>query len=85
MKPLFLCVLLACLCPVVARAGIKSEAVEYKAGDVTFEGVLFYDDADATPRRAVMVCHEWWGLNDYSKRRAEQLAQMGYVAFAIDV
>jgi dienelactone hydrolase len=85
MKPLLICALLACFCPVVARAGIKLEAIEYKAGDVTFEGVLFYDDADSTPRRAVMVCHEWWGLNDYSKKRAEQLAQMGYVAFAVDV
>ena len=85
MKPLILCALLMWLCPLVARAVIKSEAIEYKAGDVTFEGVLFYDDADSAPRRAVMVCHEWWGLNDYSKKWAEQLAQMGYVAFAIDV
>jgi dienelactone hydrolase len=85
MKPLCAFALLMWLCPVVGLAAIKSEAVEYKAGDVKFEGVLFYDDADSTPRRAVMVCHEWWGLNDYSKRRAEQLAQMGYVAFAVDV
>src|SRR4051812_26222649 len=73
------------LCPVFALAAIKSEPVQYKQGDTTFEGVLFYDDADATPRRAVLICHEWWGLNEYSKKRAEQLAQMGYVAFAVDV
>ena len=85
MKPSCAVALLMWLCPVAGLAGIKSETVEYKAGDVPFEGVLFYDDADSTPRRAVMVCHEWWGLNDYSKRRAEQLAQMGYVAFAVDV
>src|SRR5258706_6684539 len=72
-------------CPFFAQAAIKSEPIQYKQGDATFEGVFFYDDADATPRRAVMVCHEWWGLNDYSKKRAEQLAQMGYVALAVDV
>jgi dienelactone hydrolase len=54
-------------------------------GENQFEGVFFYDDADVTPRRAILVCHEWWGLNDYAKRRAEQLAQMGYVALAVDV
>jgi dienelactone hydrolase len=73
------------LCPFFAHAAIKSEPIQYKQGETTFEGVLFYDDADATPRRAVLVCHEWWGLNDYSKKRAEQLAQMGYVALAVDV
>jgi dienelactone hydrolase len=84
MKPLLIAILLLS-CPVIALAGIKSEPVEYKQGDTTFEGVLFYDDADSTPRRAIMVCHEWWGLNDYAKKRAEQLAQSGYVAFAVDV
>jgi dienelactone hydrolase len=84
MKPL-LTILLTLTCPIFTLAGIKSEPVQYKQGDTTFEGALFYDDADATPRRAVLVCHEWWGLNEYSKKRAEQLAQMGYVAFAVDV
>jgi dienelactone hydrolase len=84
MKPL-LTILLTLTCPIFTLAAIKSEPVQYKQGDTTFEGVLFYDDADATPRRAVLVCHEWWGLNEYSKKRAEQLAQMGYVAFAVDV
>ena len=68
-----------------ARAGIRSAPVEYKVGDTTFEGQFFYDDADSAPRRAVLVCHEWWGLNDYAKKRAEQLAQMGYAALAVDV
>ena len=77
--------LLVLVMPTISHAAIKSEPVEYKVGDTTFEGQFFYDDADAAPRRAVLVCHEWWGLNDYAKKRAEQLAQMGYVAFAVDV
>jgi dienelactone hydrolase len=84
MKPRSLVIALL-LCPLFAHAAIKSEPIQYKQGDATFEGVFYYDDADATPRRAVLVCHEWWGLNDYSKKRAEQLAQMGYVALAVDV
>ena len=73
------------LCPLVAQAAIKSEPIQYKQGDKTFEGVIYFDDADNTPRRGVMVCHEWWGLNDYAKARAQQLAQMGYVAMAVDM
>lgn len=84
MKPRCLFTILV-LCPLFARAGIKSEPVEYKVGENQFEGQFYYDDADATPRRAILVCHEWWGLNDYAKHRAEQLARMGYVALAVDV
>ena len=73
------------LCPLFAQAAIKSEPIQYKQGDKTFEGVIYFDDADNTPRRGVMVCHEWWGLNDYAKARAQQLAQMGYVAMAVDM
>lgn len=73
------------LCPLFARAAIRSEPIEYKQGNITFEGVFFYDDADTAPRRAILVCHEWWGLNEYAKKRAEQLAQSGYVAFAVDL
>jgi dienelactone hydrolase len=73
------------LSPLFATAAIRSEPISYQFGGVTFEGQFFFDDADATPRRAVLVCHEWWGLNDYARHRAEQLAQSGYVALAVDV
>lgn len=69
----------------IAQAGIKSEPIAYKHGDTALEGVLYYDDTDTAPRRAVLVCHEWWGLNDYAKNRAERLAQCGYVAMAVDM
>ena len=71
--------------PIFTHAAIKSEPVEYKQGDVTFEGQFYFDDADSAPRRAVLVFPEWWGLNDYAKKRAEQLARSGYVALAVDV
>src|SRR5260221_10296951 len=63
MKPRYVLLLLL-LCPIFVHAAIKSEPIEYKQGDTTFQGALYYDDADAAPRRAVLVCHEWWGLNE---------------------
>jgi dienelactone hydrolase len=68
-----------------AEAAVKTEAIEYRHGDVVLEGYLAYDDAIAGKRPGVAVVHEWWGLNPYVKKRAEQLARMGYVAFALDM
>lgn len=70
--------------PILAHAKIVTQTVEYKDGDVTLKGYLAYDDAAKDARPGVLVCPEWWGLNDYAKKRAEQVAGLGYVAFAID-
>jgi dienelactone hydrolase len=67
------------------RAAVKTETVEYKQGDTICEGYLAYDDESKDKRPGVLVVHEWTGLNDYSKKRARQLAEMGYVAFAADI
>jgi dienelactone hydrolase len=69
----------------VAQAAVRTEAVGYKDGDVALEGLLAYDDAAQGARPLVLVVHEWWGLNDYAKGRARQLAEMGYAAFAVDM
>jgi dienelactone hydrolase len=68
-----------------ALGKIVTQAVEYKHGDVTLEGYLAYDDAKTGKRPGVLIIHEWWGLNDYARKRAEQLAGLGYVAFAADM
>ncbi len=80
-------VLLAATLSSAAFAEIKVERVEYTHGDVKLEGVLAYDDAMKADekRPGVLVCHEWWGNNEYSESRAKQLAQLGYVAFALDL
>ena len=67
------------------RAAVQTKAVEYKDGDVTLEGFLAWDDAAKGKQPGVLVVHEWWGLNEYPKQRAKQLAEMGYVAFAVDM
>src|SRR5579871_2811613 len=69
----------------VGRAAIKTEIVKYEAGAVDAVGFVAYDDSINAKRPGVLIVHEWWGLNDYSKNRAKQLAALGYVAFAADV
>lgn len=68
-----------------AGAALKTETVEYKDGDTALRGYLAYDDAVEGKRPGVIVAHEWWGLNDYARKRAEMLAELGYVAFAMDM
>ena len=71
--------------PPPAAAAVKTETVSYQHAGTVYEGFLAYDDALAGPRPGVLVVHEWWGLNDYAKTRATMLAEMGYVAFAVDM
>jgi len=70
---------------VSANAKVVTQTVEYKHGEVALEGYMAYDDAVKGKRPGVIVVHEWSGLNSYIKRRAEQLAGLGYVAFAVDM
>jgi dienelactone hydrolase len=76
---------LACTFVLPARAAVKTRAVTYKYGGVKFKGHLAWDDAVKGKRPGVLVVHEWWGLDDYARKRAEQLAGLGYVAFACDM
>lgn len=70
---------------VTARAEVATRVLEYKIGEATYEGFLAWDDAVKTPRPAILVVHDWNGLDDYEKLRARMLAELGYVAFAVDV
>ncbi len=68
-----------------AFAAVKTEVVDYKDGKVKLSGYFAYDDAKTGKLPAVMIVHEWKGLGDYAKRRADQLAEMGFLAFACDM
>jgi dienelactone hydrolase len=86
MKRLSLVLLpLALLSALPARAAIKTEVVEYKQGDTVLEGFLAYDDAAKDKRPGVVVVHDWMGLSDNTRKRARELAELGYVAFAADI
>jgi len=61
-----------------------SKSVSYKSGDETVQGIV-YTPAGKGPFPALIVIHEWWGLNDWVKDQASKLADQGYVALAIDL
>jgi dienelactone hydrolase len=67
------------------QAKVVTQPVAYAHDGAQLEGYLAYDDAAAGKRPGILVVHEWWGLNDYARGRAAQLAEMGYVAFALDM
>ncbi|WP_340073703.1 dienelactone hydrolase family protein [Leptobacterium sp. I13] len=69
----------------VATVKIKGEEVTYATDSTTMNGYIAYDENKETKRPGVLVIHEWWGHNDYTRKRAEMLAELGYVAIAIDM
>jgi len=66
-------------------ASIKEDAVEYSADTVKMNGYVAYDANVEGKRPVVLVVPEWWGLTDYPRMRAKQLAQLGYLAMAVDM
>jgi dienelactone hydrolase len=66
-------------------AEVRTKVVEYQQGDTTLEGVVVYDDAVTGKRPGVLVVHQWKGLGDYEKKRAEMLAKLGYAVVAADI
>ena len=85
MKRLFLALLLLFSFKAQAMGAIIGDPVSYKAGDFTMQGYLAYDDTIAGKRPGILVVHEWWGLNEYSRERARMLAGLGYTALAVDM
>ena len=75
----------AVLLPAHARCEVKSKMIEYAHNGTAMQGCLMWDDSIAGKRPGVMVVHEFWGLNEYAKSRADMLARLGYVAFAADM
>lgn len=72
----------------IAQAKIVTKPLAYEHAGVKLEGFLAYDDEKVSADKkapGVLVIPEWWGLNDYVKGRAQQLAKLGYVAFAADM
>jgi dienelactone hydrolase len=69
----------------VNEPNIKEENVTYTTNGVTMKGYLVYDQSKQGKRPGIVVVHEWWGLVDYPKMRARKLAELGYVALALDM
>ncbi len=70
---------------VIAAPKVAGKPVEYSAAGVTLKGYLAYDENDKGKRPGVLVVHEWWGHNEYARKRAMMLAELGYTALAVDM
>ncbi|HEY5409038.1 MAG TPA: dienelactone hydrolase family protein [Ginsengibacter sp.] len=69
----------------VKAVAIKEEPVTYNVGGKNYDGYVTYDSNQVGKRPAVLVVHEWWGLTDYPRMRAKELASLGYIAMAVDM
>ena len=69
----------------LAKPELEEKTVEYTAQGVTMKGFLAYDKNIKAKRPGILVVHEWWGLNDYARKRARMLAELGYTALAVDM
>ena len=68
-----------------SSSAIREEKVSYTAGGITFKGFVAWDESIKGKLPVVLVVHEWWGLNDYTKMRVRKLAGLGYLAMAVDL
>lgn len=68
----------------ICAGEVVTASVDYREGDTALRGFLARPAAGG-PAPGVLVVHEWWGMNDYAQRRARELAERGYVAFACDM
>ncbi len=64
---------------------IKEEIVEYNVNGKPLIGYAAYDSMSDKKRPIVLVIHEWWGINEYTRSRVRQLAELGYLAMAADM
>lgn len=66
-------------------AAIKTELIDYSSKGDVMQGYVAYDDAMKNPQPAILIVHDWMGLGDFQKEKAQLLAKQGYVAFAVDI
>jgi dienelactone hydrolase len=85
MSYLALVVLVCLVLAGTVQAAVQTRDVEYRDGETVLQGYMAWDDAVKGKRPGVLVIHQWMGLTDYEKGRARQLAELGYVAFALDM
>ncbi|MEP5613146.1 MAG: dienelactone hydrolase family protein [Cyclobacteriaceae bacterium] len=80
----------ACSAPTKEKAAEETVAtpvgdVQYSTDSTNMKGYFALDQSNTTKRPGILVVHEWWGHNDYARERADMLADLGYVAFAMDM
>lgn len=68
-----------------AHAAVQGKEVSYSANGTTLKGYIAYDDTVKGKRPGILVIHEWWGHNEYARKRARMFAEQGYTALALDM
>jgi dienelactone hydrolase len=66
------------------KISVKEEQVSYMSDGMEMKSYIAYDENNKNKRPAILVVPEWWGVNDYVRSRIKQLAELGYVAMAVD-
>lgn len=85
MKTLSLMAALLATGTAASAQDVSTQTIEYKHGDVLLEGFAAWPKDAKGKLPGVLICHQWMGMGDYEKRRAEETAKLGYVAFAVDI
>jgi len=67
------------------KVGIVTTEVDYDSDGTTLKGFIAYDGNKEGKRPGVLIVHEWWGHNDYARKRARMIAELGYTALAVDM
>ncbi len=78
-------VLISMIADSPAGAEVYGKAVDYTDGGTVLKGYLAYDRSAKTKQPGILVVHEWWGHNEYARKRARMLAELGYTALAVDM
>jgi dienelactone hydrolase len=78
---------LSILCLMGCASGQKNLGykVDYQNENLTMKGYFASVDDGNTKKPGILVVHEWWGHNEYARKRADMLAKEGYVALAVDM
>lgn len=82
---LFLVFAVSCSENKIQNSDLVEQEVEYISDSTVLKGFLVYDNKLDGKRPGVLVVHEWWGHNEYARRRARMLAELGYSALAVDM
>jgi dienelactone hydrolase len=85
MKIALLLLTIASLFPSIATAALHTSVVDYKQGNAALEGYTAYKEGMTGKAPGILVVHDWMGLNDHYKKITERLADLGYIAFAVDI
>jgi dienelactone hydrolase len=68
-----------------SEMSLVGEEISYNSDTTEMNGYIAYNETDTSQRPGILVVHEWWGHNDYVRERADMLAELGFVALAVDM